>query len=140
MRTDICLEGTGIPRAADVAQEKEHLDRFGLANLDHALEAAELAAVRAALQRAIAQDREQGVKSQGFAFDPDGRNVHVYNLVNRDEAFRALLTHPIALEFTKHALGKRCLLSNFSANITAPGSGAMGMDVDQRGIHRPWPV
>jgi ectoine hydroxylase-related dioxygenase (phytanoyl-CoA dioxygenase family) len=140
MSMDTCIEPASIARAAGVAEAKAHLDRLGFTVLEGVLQPAELAAARSALQRVIAQDREQGVKLQGFAFDPDDRNVRAYNLVGRDALFRDLATHPVAMELTRHVLGKRCLLSNLSANVTAPGSGAMDMHADQRGIHRPWPA
>ncbi|WP_439816037.1 phytanoyl-CoA dioxygenase family protein [Zavarzinia sp. CC-PAN008] len=128
-----------VPRAVSVEQAKGQLSRHGISILENVLDAAAIARVKDALARGIDRDRQVGTPLNGFVFDPDTRNTRVFDLVGKDRVFRDLVEHPAALELTHHLLGEDVLLSNFSANVTAPGSGAMGMHADQGYIPAPWP-
>ena len=57
-----------------------------------------------------------------------------------DPVFVDLIRHPAALQFVQHALGPEFLISNFSANITAPGSQKMILHADQGYVPAPWPA
>ena len=118
---------------------RRDLARTGVAVIEGVLDHAALARVRSAVEQAIEEDRRDGVPVEGFAFDPDDRNVRLFDLVNKHQAFRDLVEHPLALTFAKEALGPSILLSNFSGNRTAPGSGAMGIHADQGYVPTPWP-
>lgn len=128
-----------LPLARDAAEARQHLTDHGLAIMEDVLDAEGLALVRDALQRGIEADRESGVQLHGFSFDPDTLNTRVFNLIGKDQVFRDLVQHPIAVELVRHVIGEPFLLSNFSANVTAPGSGAMGLHADQGYVPAPWP-
>jgi ectoine hydroxylase-related dioxygenase (phytanoyl-CoA dioxygenase family) len=128
-----------LPRARDVAEAKRQLDEQGLTIMEDVLDAAGIAAAMAALKRGVEADATRGVQLHGFSFDPDTRNTRVFDLVGKDRVFRDLVEHPVAVELTTHLIGAPFLLSNFSANVTAPGSGAMGMHADQGYVPAPWP-
>jgi len=64
----------------------------------------------------------------------------VFHLFNLDPVFVDLIRHPAALQFVQHTLGNEFLISNFSANITAPGSQKMILHADQGYVPAPWPA
>lgn len=128
-----------LPRARDVAEAKRQLTEHGLTIIEDVLDAEGLARVRDALKRGIEADAASGVQLHGFSFDPDRFNTRVFNLIGKDQVFRDLVQHPFALELARYLLDGPFLLSNFSANVTAPGSGAMGMHADQGYVPAPWP-
>ncbi len=128
-----------LPVARDVEEAQRQLDDHGLTIIEDVLDAAGIGAVREALKRGIAADATQGVQLHGFSFDPDTRNTRVFDLVGKDRVFRDLVEHPTAIALVTHLIGAPFLLSNFSANVTAPGSGAMGMHADQGYVPAPWP-
>lgn len=124
---------------SDLAEAKAILRRDGVVVLEDVLSPDELAAVRRALQDGIDADRRSNVQLQGFAFDPDDKNTRVFNLPGKSAIFRDLVEHPTALALASELLGEMFILSNFSANVTAPGSGAMAMHADQGYVPAPWP-
>ncbi|MGR8919211.1 MAG: phytanoyl-CoA dioxygenase family protein [Gammaproteobacteria bacterium] len=131
-----------LPRpipSARIDAALDDFDRHGLAVVPEVLDADELADVRARLLAAAARSEAAGVPTRGYAFDPDDRNQRVFHLFNLDPVFVDLIEHPVALAFVHHALGDEFLISNFSANITAPGSGAMQLHADQGYVPPPWP-
>ena len=126
-------------RARTVDDAKRIVDRDGLCIIENVLDADALARVRTALHQGIARDESSGVPVRGFAFDPDARNVRIFDLIGKNQVFIDLVEHPIAVELVGHVIGNPFSLSNFSGNITAPGSGAMGMHADQGYVPAPWP-
>jgi ectoine hydroxylase-related dioxygenase (phytanoyl-CoA dioxygenase family) len=128
-----------VSRALDVNDAKSLLDRDGLCVIEGVLDAAGIERVRKALHDGVAHDEAQGVPLRGFPFDPDTHNLRVFDLIGKDPVFVELVEHPLALELVRHVIGASFLLSNFSANVTAPGSGAMGMHADQGYVPAPWP-
>jgi ectoine hydroxylase-related dioxygenase (phytanoyl-CoA dioxygenase family) len=129
-----------VEPAGDVDDAKRKLSEFGLAVLPGVLGAAELDCIREAVRRGIESDQQAGIQLTGFRrIDPDDRNIRLYNLVARDAVFRELVEHPVALALVEHLLGPKVRLSNFTANITGPGSGSMGMHADQGYVTAPWP-
>ncbi|ABS62475.1 Phytanoyl-CoA dioxygenase [Parvibaculum lavamentivorans DS-1] len=128
-----------LPRARSVAEAKQQLTEHGLTIMEDVLDAEGIARVRAALKRGIEADNANGVQLHGFSFDPDTLNTRVFNLIGKDQVFRDLVQHPAAVELVRYLLDGPFLLSNFSANVTAPGSGAMGMHADQGYVPAPWP-
>ena len=130
---------TSTMLAHTTVEAKALLDREGICVIENLLDTRSLDRLRAALRAGIARDEENQVPVRGFNFDPDARNVRVFDLIGKDSAFVELVEHPIALELVRYVIGESFLLSNFSANVTAPGSGAMGMHADQGYMPAPWP-
>ena len=126
-----------------VAKNAEHakalLDAEGVCVIERVLDAASVSRVKRALLAGIQSDEAGGVPVRGFPFDPDARNIRLFDLIGKDPVFAELVEHPLAMELVTHQLGRPCLLSNFSANVTAPGSGAMYMHADQGYVPAPWP-
>ncbi|HVN27446.1 MAG TPA: phytanoyl-CoA dioxygenase family protein [Candidatus Binataceae bacterium] len=130
---------TVVARASDVNEAKALLDRDGICVMEGVLDAVAIARARKALYDGIARDENEGVPVRGFGFDPDARNIRVFDLIGKDPVFTELVEHPIAVEIVRHVIGAPFSLSNFSANVTAPGSGAMVMHADQGYVPAPWP-
>ena len=128
-----------IARARNVEEAEPLIERDGLCIMESVLDAAALERVRNALKAGVARDEANSVQLRGFPFDPDSRNLRVFDLIGKDRVFVELAEHPIAVELVTHLIGAPFLLSNFSANVTAPGSGAMGMHADQGYLPPPWP-
>lgn len=126
--------------ASDLETAKRNLGEHGIAILTDVLNPAEIARVKAAVWRGVEADRQTGVQLTGFArIDPDERNIRLFNLIGKDQVFRELVEHPTARAMAEHLLGPKVRLSNFTANITGPGSGSMGMHADQGYVTAPWP-
>lgn len=126
--------------AHDLETAKRALSEHGVAVLTGVLGTAEVNRVRDAVWRGVEADRQAGVQLTGFTrIDPDERNIRLFNLVGKDQVFRELVEHPVALAMVGHLLGPTARLSNFTANITGPGSGSMGMHSDQGYVTAPWP-
>jgi len=121
-----------------VQQAMAQFDEHGLALLANALSAAEVKDVRARLEVAAQLSEADDVPTRGYAFDTDGRNRRVFQLFNLDPIFVDLIQRAPALDFVRHSLGDSFLVSNFSANITAPGSGRMLLHADQGYVDTPW--
>src|ERR1700722_4475147 len=128
-----------VARALTADEAKTILDRDGLCVMENVLDAASIARVRDALHAGVARDESHGIQLRGFPFDPDTHNLRVFDLIGKDPVFVELVEHPLAVELVRHVIGQSFLLSNFSANVTAPGSGAMGMHADQGYVPAPWP-
>lgn len=92
------------------------------------------------LDEAAERSEACGVPTRGYRFDPDDANRRVFLVFNLDPIFIDLIQRPIALQFVHAALGPNWIISNFSANITGPGSGAMGLHADQGYAVPPWPA
>lgn len=128
-----------VRRARTVEEAKELIDEDGLCVIEGVLDAEALARVRSALVAGIAHDEANGVQLRGFPFDPDKSNTRIFDLIGKDRVFVELVEHPVAIELVRHVIGDPFLLSNFSGNVTAPGSGAMAMHADQGYVPAPWP-
>jgi ectoine hydroxylase-related dioxygenase (phytanoyl-CoA dioxygenase family) len=126
-------------RAKTTEDAKRLLDAEGVCVIENVLDARGIARVKEALLAGISSDESSGVPVRGFPFDPDTRNVRLFDLIGKDPVFVELVQHPLALELVRHQIGSPFLLSNFSANVTAPGSGAMYMHADQGYVPAPWP-
>ena len=126
-------------RAKNGDDAKRLLDAEGVCVVEGVLDARGIARVKAALLAGIHSDEAGGVPVRGFPFDPDTRNIRLFDLIGKDPVFAELVEHPLAVELVRHQIGAPFLLSNFSANVTAPGSGAMYMHADQGYVPAPWP-
>ena len=125
--------------ASTPAEAKRLLDDDGICIIRSVLDGAGIERVKSALRRGIEQDEIKGVQLRGFPFDPDSHNLRVFDLIGKHDVFVELAEHPLAIELVRHVIGQSFLLSNFSANVTAPGSGWMYMHADQGYIPAPWP-
>jgi len=105
---------TSTMLAHTTVEAKALLDREGICVIENLLDTRSLDRLRAALRAGIARDEENQVPVRGFNFDPDARNVRVFDLIGKDSAFVELVEHPIALELVRHVIGESFLLSNFS--------------------------
>jgi ectoine hydroxylase-related dioxygenase (phytanoyl-CoA dioxygenase family) len=120
-------------------RRQAQLDAEGVCLIEDVLDPRGVARVKQALLDGIASDETGGVPVRGFPFDPDTKNIRLFDLIGKDPVFAELAEHPLALELVRHSIGAPFLLSNFSANVTAPGSGAMYMHADQGYVPAPWP-
>jgi ectoine hydroxylase-related dioxygenase (phytanoyl-CoA dioxygenase family) len=128
-----------LPIAKTLTEAKHQITEHGLTVMPGVMDAAATKRVKAALARGIDADRQNSVPLHGFSFDPDEKNTRVFDLIGKDQIFRDLVTQETAMALVNHLIGEDVLLSNFSANVTAPGSGAMGMHADQGYVPAPWP-
>jgi ectoine hydroxylase-related dioxygenase (phytanoyl-CoA dioxygenase family) len=124
--------------ATNAADAKRIYAEDGIVVIENVLDAAALDRVRRAVRAAVESDNAGSIKQHGFAFDPDDRNIRIFNLCGKDRVFRELVEHPLAIDLVTAALGPGFILSNFSGNITGPGSGAMGMHADAGYMPEPW--
>lgn len=124
--------------STSVSQAIAQLDEHGFALLANALSPAEVKDVRARLDVAARLSEADEVPTRGYAFDADLKNQRVFHLFNLDPIFIDLIARAPALDFVRHSLGASFLVSNFSANITAPGSGRMPLHADQGYVDPPW--
>ena len=63
----------------------------------------------------------------------------MFNLIDIDPMFIDLIQHPLAIELVSGLLAGNFLVSNFTANIALPGSGAMELHSDQSiVVPAPW--
>lgn len=128
-----------VQPTADPAQASRDLAEHGLALLTGALDIEAVREVRARLETAIGVSEADGVPTRGYPFDVDTHNQRVFHLFNLDPIFVDLIQRPLALRFVEQCLGATFLISNFSANITAPGSARMQLHADQGYVLPPWP-
>ncbi len=124
----------------DVEVAKQCLSAEGFALFESGLTSAEIRAVRERLIDGVSKSEADGVPTRGYPFDTDTRNQRVFHLFNLDPIFSELIQRPIALELVRHLLGNAFLISNFSANITAPGSQRMQLHADQGYVMGQWPA
>jgi ectoine hydroxylase-related dioxygenase (phytanoyl-CoA dioxygenase family) len=114
------------------------LDEIGYCVVAGVLDAHEVACLRRALDRAAAEDDAAGTASR---YGPTNSNQRVWALLNRGDEFVRLATHPLALEIVRSRMGDDILLTNITANITAPGGDReIGrLHTDQGYLPEPWP-
>lgn len=129
-----------VTPTSDLAVAKQDLQEHGLALLSGVLSPEEVADARCRLVAAADRSDAKGVATRNYSFDPDSVNRRVFMLFNHDPLFIDLIQHPVAMEFVHQSLGESFLISNFSANITAPGSGPMALHADQQFATPPWPA
>jgi ectoine hydroxylase-related dioxygenase (phytanoyl-CoA dioxygenase family) len=123
----------------DLDRAASDLRQNGLCIVPDALDDDTLDTARAALYDAAARDRAEGREVRfGLDYATDTSNQRVWNLPNRHPVFCALAEHPAALALVRGTLGWPALLSNISANITAPGGGEMVLHADQLYMPQPW--
>jgi hypothetical protein len=136
----------GSTPTQDIARANQDLAAFGYCVLTDVLSAAELRTLRDLVLAELAIDEKTSTSLvQGFFGDPDDRNRRLWRLPPRHKAFCDLIEHPVALGFAEAFLGpsiirESILCRNLSANITRPGSQAMGIHADLGFMRTPWPT
>lgn len=98
--------------------------------VDHAVER---------LWEASAESQRRGMPAHIAELDPNANNVRVFDLVDLDPLFLAMLEHPVASAIATRFLGPGYIVSNFTANIARPGSRSMFVHSDQSLVApEPW--
>jgi ectoine hydroxylase-related dioxygenase (phytanoyl-CoA dioxygenase family) len=128
---------THVVEEADLDGIVREIDEDGFCVVRDVLDADELAALRSALDRATEEDDVAGTAQR---YGPNLSNQRVWALLNRGDEFVRLALHPLALAVTRRCLGPDFLLSQLSANITAPGGDReIGrLHTDQGYLPEPW--
>jgi ectoine hydroxylase-related dioxygenase (phytanoyl-CoA dioxygenase family) len=126
MPTDVIAKRPLPAPTRDFARAFEDLAQFGYAIIADALEAAQVAALRA---RVVAQAR--GEVARGVAYHDYKANQRIWMLLNKGKIFRDVTLHPLVEQFMSPILGEDFLLSSFTANIARPGSPPMSLHFDQ---------
>ncbi|MET0326573.1 MAG: phytanoyl-CoA dioxygenase family protein, partial [Ilumatobacteraceae bacterium] len=87
------------------------------------------------------ESERRGVPAHIAGLDPNASNVRVFNLIDLDPLFGALIAHPVADDAVTAVLGREYIVSNFTANIARPGSASMVVHSDQAAVMpEPWVV
>jgi ectoine hydroxylase-related dioxygenase (phytanoyl-CoA dioxygenase family) len=60
----------------------------------------------------------------------DGRSQRIFNLINKDPAFAALVEHPLVMAIVDDQLGRDAVLLDVSVNAVGPRSSSGGWHVD----------
>jgi hypothetical protein len=129
----------GQTEASDLTAAKTRLRADGWCVLPEMLEAAEAREALDHLWAAARESERRGVATFMPVLDPNASNVRVFNLLDIDPLFRALIRHPTALELVRSLLGEDFLISNFTANIARPGARSMPVHSDQALVTpEPW--
>ena len=120
---------TGIKRSLvdDKALGKhfDDLEANGFCVVENVLTAAEVSGIRKKLLDAAIESNRRGVPTHIPSLDPNDANVRVFNLLDLDPVFLALMERPEAIEFVKTLVGDDFIVSNFTANIARPGAQSM---------------
>lgn len=125
--------------ALDLDTVAADLERDGHAVVPGVLSAAEVDDAVARLWAASAESQRRGIPTHIEQLDPNASNVRVFDLVDLDPLFGALLEHPVAEAVASRFLGPDFIVSNFTANIARPGSGSMFVHSDQSlVVPEPW--
>jgi hypothetical protein len=131
-------EMTTLASTSSIVAIRERLDDDGYCVIADVLDAADLEAVRQALDRVTSEDDASGT---ALRYGPDGANQRVWALLNRGEEFVRLALHPLGLAIVRSGFGPDVLLSMISANVTGPGGDReIGrLHTDQGFLDEPWP-
>lgn len=108
-----------------------HLEEEGWAVIPGVLSKAEAEATLTRLWREKEDLERSGSTTFRPDIDPNESNVRIFNLIQIDQMFRDLISHPLALDMVQSVLGSEFLISNFTANIARPGSQSMSLHSDQ---------
>lgn len=115
----------------DVQTILEEVEDQGFSIVPNLLSGERLARVREAFDSAIAEMERRGLVVFDPRLDPNAHNIRVNNLPDMDPVFMELLRDPTALAVAIAVLGETMFVSNFTANMTTPGSASMNIHSDQ---------
>lgn len=117
--------------ASDLNAAKAHLREHGWARVLAVLTKDEAASALDKLWEAKRKAEARGEDTYLSFLDPNPSNVRVFYLMELDQVFRDLISHPTAIAMVKAVLSDNFLISNFTANIARPGSRSMALHSDQ---------
>jgi ectoine hydroxylase-related dioxygenase (phytanoyl-CoA dioxygenase family) len=114
----------------DLPRIRGQLAEDGWCILPDVLDAGRCASTLARLWSAAEESRRRGMPTFLPMLDVNDANVRVFYLLELDAIFRELIGHPLAVGIVEQVLGRRFLISNFTANIARPGSKSMALHSD----------
>jgi fumagillin biosynthesis dioxygenase len=124
---------------AAAATALARLAEDGVAIVPGVLNTDETASALDRLWTASGESERRGIPSHIANLDPNASNVRVFNLIDLDPLFGALIAHPVADAIVSGVLGRDYIVSNFTANIARPGSESMVVHSDLAAvIPPPW--
>ncbi|HKQ73379.1 MAG TPA: phytanoyl-CoA dioxygenase family protein [Blastocatellia bacterium] len=118
------LNECGVTETTLAPAEKESLDRRGYVILPDVIEGGWLARLRTAFENAIGKERTTGGGQQSGT-------RHANDLIQKDEAFEGVLTHPKILGAVFHVLRRSFKVLVLGGRDPLPGYG-------QQGLHSDW--
>lgn len=128
-----------VGKQESLVSARSQLRTQGWAVVSDVLTKEEISSVLSRLWKAKETASVMGEATYIPRLDPNESNVRIYYLLERDEVFRDLILHPLAVDIVRSVLGDDFLISNFTANIARPGSGSMGLHSDQSiVVPEPW--
>lgn len=87
--------------------------------------------VREAFAKTTEEMERRGLVVFDPRLDPNAHNIRINNLPDMDPVFMELLRDPTAVAVARALLGETMFVSNFTANMTTPGSASMNIHSDQ---------
>jgi len=134
------------PSAHDpLADYKRELDELGYCIIPDVLAPNELDALRTRIVEQADAERalgigfvEDGTGMPGHGLEAKPVNQRVLMLLNKGQEFVDLLTHPLAMELTRHVLGQQFLLTAYTANIARLGGLEQALHCDDWLTPRPY--
>lgn len=125
--------------AKSAHEAKAHLKEHGWVTIPSVITKEDAARALSRLWEAKSEAESRNETTFVPFLDPNPSNVRLFNLMELDEIFRDLVSHPLAIEMIKAILGDAILISNLSANIARPGSESMALHSDQSlNFPEPW--
>jgi fumagillin biosynthesis dioxygenase len=139
------MQTRGTESSDALATAKDQLREEGWCVVPGVLDADRTRQALDRLWAAVAESERRGAPTHMPVLDPNASNVRVFNLLDMDETFRALIQHPLAVDLVRSLLGPEFLISNFTANIARPGARSMALHSDQAIVvpepwHHPWSI
>jgi len=132
------------PLTTSLDEAKEHLEEYGLARIERALDEKALAAARRRVQQQSEAEAgtTMGITDGGPNGGPGGPNQWVHNLVNKGEVFRQLVTTELSNTLMEHLLGKGFLLSSLNMHEARPGGEPQPLHMDglMAPFETPYPI
>jgi ectoine hydroxylase-related dioxygenase (phytanoyl-CoA dioxygenase family) len=123
LRIEDVLREHNVTEATLSASEKESLDRIGYVVLPDVIDAGWLERLRAAFERAVAPEQTTTNSKQSGT-------RHAGELIQKDEAFDGVLTHPKILAATYHVLRRSFKVLTLGGRDPLPGYGQQALHTD----------
>jgi ectoine hydroxylase-related dioxygenase (phytanoyl-CoA dioxygenase family) len=124
-------------RNNDLVDLKNQMDESGYCIIRDVISAEMISEMHRRINAQAKAEKQLEVTTQDQVQTDDDKNQWVYMLINKGEIFQNLFENETAHEIVRHVLGPHFLLSDFSATITHPGNGQMGLHKDQWWLPEP---
>ncbi|MFT5113573.1 MAG: ectoine hydroxylase-related dioxygenase (phytanoyl-CoA dioxygenase family) [Parasphingorhabdus sp.] len=121
----------------DLSDLKKQMDRTGYCIVRDLIPHEVVSDMRRRIENQAKAEKHLEVTTQDQVQTDDDKNQWVYMLINKGTIFQQLFENETAHEIVRHVLGPDFLLSDFSASITHPGNGQMGLHKDQWWLPEP---